>query len=132
MQDSWLKERLREAKKLLKGWYGGKILWRDHPMYIVNTREGSIAYYRETENPPVIQAHAGWDSEYGSVESHGGKHFVFLNSIIVDNYCEGDVLSTLIHEILHIIHPSESEKNIEEMTKAICERFNIKPEKSLD
>jgi len=131
-RDSWLKERLRNAKAVVKEWYEGKLLWKDLPIYLVNTKEGSHAYHRETGKLPVINAGAGWDSEYGSLESHNGKHFIFLNSIIVDNYAEGDVLSTIIHEILHVIYPGNLEKETEEMTEAVCEHFNIIPEKILE
>src|SRR5271157_4508834 len=108
MNDTWLKEILKKARAIIKEWHDSRILWKDFPFYIVNTGEGSRAYYRETNNLPIIVANAGWDSEYGSVEIHNGKHFIFLNSIIVSNYIYGDVYSTIIHEILHVIHPNSS------------------------
>lgn len=131
MHDSMLKELLREAKKMLKEWFEGRVLWRDYPMYIVNTEEGARAYYRETGKPPVLIGFTGC-SEYGSLESHGGKHFIFLNSIIEDNHCEGDILSTFIHEILHILHRKDSEERVHEMCESICEHFRIEPEDCLE
>ena len=73
-----------------------------------------------------------WNSLYGFQESHNGKHFIFLNSVIVDNYAFGDISSTMIHEILHVIQPNSSEEEIKEMTKAVCEHFEIEPENILD
>lgn len=115
----------------MKQWYDDKILWKDNPIFLINTKEGRHAYFKETGKSPVIQAYINWDSEYGSLESYGGKHFIFLNSILIDNYLEGDVAATIIHEILHAIHPNSAEKEIRKMERAICEEFNIKPERML-
>jgi len=123
---------LSDVKALLKQWYEGNILWRDYPTFLVNTKEGRKAYCREAEKLPIVNATFGWDSKYGHVESHNGKHFIFLNSIIIDNYASGDVSSTIIHEILHVLHPNDSEKDVEEMTRALCENFNIQPENILE
>jgi predicted metal-dependent peptidase len=115
----------------VKQWYDEKILWKDYPMFLVNTEEGRHAYFKKTDKLPIIQASTSWDSKYGSMESHGGKYFIFLNSILIDNYREGDVSATIIHEILHVIYPNSAEKEIKEMEKAICEQFDIRPERTL-
>ena len=100
-------------------------------MFLVNTKEGRRAYSKETGESPILQASANWDSDYGSMESHNGTHFIFLNSILTDNYIEGDATATIIHEILHAIHSNSAEEEIRDMEKAICERFNIVPEETL-
>jgi hypothetical protein len=35
--ESWLKEKLAEAKRILKRWHDGKIICRDFQMYLVKT-----------------------------------------------------------------------------------------------
>lgn len=94
--------------------------------------EGRLAYYRATGESPVLKVTRGWHSEYGSYESYKGKHFIFLNPILVDNFIRGDILCTLIHEILHVIHPNTSEEEIKDMEKVVREQFNIIPENILE
>lgn len=125
--DLWLKERLVAVKQMLKEWYQENILWKDFPIFAVNTYEGRRIYREESG-----QTFSSSDSLYGTVESYNGKHFIYVNSILADNYAEDDVDATLIHEILHLIHPNTSEKEIEEMTGMVCEHFNINPEKFLE
>jgi len=92
MSEIWLKEINKEARAILKEWCGNRFLWKDlPPVYLANTEEGRRAYYRETGEPAVVMAGLGF--EYGNNETHNGKHFIFLNSILVSNYLVGDTLS---------------------------------------
>lgn len=84
------------------------------------------AYFRETGNSPILNASVDLDAEHGALESHNGKHFIFLHPVIVDNYVLDDVCPTIIHEILHILYHNDEERNIRDMEKAICEQFDIK------
>jgi hypothetical protein len=119
-KQEWLKRQLQDVKALLKKWYEGKILWKDCPIYLISTREGNRAYVRETGQTPSFNM-----QDNGEVETHNGKHFIFLNDVLVNNYMKDEIQKTLVHEILHILHPNNSEQNIEEMTKTVCEHFNI-------
>jgi hypothetical protein len=130
--DSWLKLKLRDVKTMVKEWYDGAILWKDYPIYLVNTKEGRLAYYRATGESPDLKYTRDWHSEYGNKESYEGKHFIFLNPILVGNFVRGDVLSTLVHEILHVIHANAPEEEIKDMEKMVCEQFNIIPDNILE
>jgi hypothetical protein len=124
-QDEWLNELLKEAKTIIEDEILGEKL--HEKIYIVNTRRGARKYYELTKNVPEINA-TFWDEEYGNLETHKGVHFIFLNDMIVSNWIYGDTIATIIHEILHAIFPTASEKEIKEMEDHCCRVKNIKRE----
>lgn len=123
--DKWLNDLLKEAKTIIeKEIIGNKLREK---IYIVNTERGRKEYYRLTKTNPVINA-TYWDEEYGTYETYEGRHFIFLNDILVNNWIYGDTVATIVHEMLHAIFPNSDEKEIKEMENHCCRANEIKRE----
>lgn len=127
-KDEWLNQLLRTAKTIIEDEILGDKL--REKIYIVNTRRGTQKYYELTKKVPIINA-TFWNEEYGNLETHRGVHFLFLNDILVSNWIYGDTIATIIHEILHAIFPTASEKEIKEMEDHCCRVKDIKREWAL-
>jgi len=130
--ESWLREQLRASKTILEQRYYGILFWEDFSLHLVNTKKGRDAYFKETGQLPALQASSNWESEHGSVETHNGKHFIFLSPILIDNRAERDVHAIFIHGILHVIHPYISEKEIRQIEGAVIEESSNEPVRVLE
>jgi hypothetical protein len=124
--DEFLENCLIEALALLESH-----LEKNFKVYIANTQKGAKAYYKTTGNPVLINNYEFY-STYGSVEEHKGIHFIFLHSDLVNTWSHGDIIATMIHELLHIIYPLRDEEEIQEIADLICKEEDVQKEDILD
>lgn len=133
--DEFLEGCLADAKRIIKKWYYPEASVRDFSrefkVYLANTRRGRNAYYKVTGKMPTIDASL-FSDEHGHLEEHGEAHFIFLHDILVSNWIHDDIVRTIIHEFLHILHPNASEDEIREIEREICEAEGIKAPNILD
>ena len=126
--DKFLQNCLGEAKKIVEE----EALGYEIPekIYLTNTKRGNREYQKATGKLPNFYTGLAGD-EFGRVETHGGKYFIFLHDTLVLNLVYEDIVSTLIHEILHIVFSQEDEKGISKMETDLCKRRGIKRENLL-
>ncbi|MDA4129949.1 MAG: hypothetical protein OK457_04185 [Thaumarchaeota archaeon] len=91
--------------------------------FLFSTISGRREYYRYFEEAPIMEA-----GQYGWCETKDSKIFIGVQ----DKLPEGDLIGTLIHEILHGLYPNESEENIRKMESYCCDRDNIERENLLE
>ena len=125
--DEWLRDCLSEAKEIVEEEIlGHKLLEK---IVLVNTERWKREYRKTTGKIPTFYAGFAGD-EYGRIETHEEKYFIFLHDTLVQNWLYGDIISTLVHEILHIHLPQKSEEEISEMERYTCKSAGIKPRAS--
>ena len=82
---------------------------------LLNSGEWAVRFMRIRDNVAVCQRHGIGIHSVGFVDENGG-------ALCIDY--RFDVLATLVHECLHVLHPSWPERAIKELEIALVARIS--------
>jgi hypothetical protein len=128
-KQDWLRDCMKTAKASVERKIHEERIIGER-FYLANTEYGAREYWRTFGREPVIMA--GMIDEYSSLESEGHKHFIFLADVLVNYGAEGDIVATLLHEMLHAIIPDLVEGSVRELEDYCCEEDGIQRDRLLD
>lgn len=95
-------------------------LRRSFRIRLANTEAGAREYRRLRGEWPVLD---DTGCEYGHVEEHQRTQFIFIKPELWDSGV--DAIPTFIHELLHVMRPSDDEASIRKMEQELCESEGI-------
>ena len=92
----------------------------EHPMELLNTREGEREYWRARTGTPALPTAT---CRHGLVVRAGGTSFVYLSP---DFWETGkDVLTASVHMVLHVLRPAAAEADVLQEQSTVVARASV-------